>query len=853
MSTHVKRPIRSFIKPLVILAALGVAIWLIHGHLGKYNYEEIRDSLRRIPRWHIVVSILLAAANYITLIGYDWLALQSIGRDLSLGRMALASFTGFVASFNFGALLGGTSVRTRLYTHWGLSAVEIAQLLVQVAVTFWLGVFALAGLAMLVEPVSPFLNSNWNHTQLRILGLLLLSVVLGWFVLAGVRKQPLGWRSWQLSLPRPGIAVAQVVVAAIDLCLAAGCLYVLLPEDTKVGFLNFVTIYCLALLAVILTHVPGGVGVFEATILALTGTGDRVQMLGTLLAFRVIYYLLPLGLAIILLAVNEVAIHSKSLRTSWKQAGRWLEPIVPSVLAGGVAMCGAALMFSSAVPALQYRLTWLDQRLPRWVLELSHFANSLVGMGLLLSASGLQRRLQSGWRITTRLLVAGIAFSLLKGLDIEEAALLALALALLWPSRSVFYRQGAMLRNAFTPSWITTILVVFLCMLWLGYISYRKVPYAPDLWWTVALDGHAPRFLRASVGAAALVLGVFVLNLISPHQPRPDTPTEEDLATAASIVGGQSESWPNVALLGDKALLFNPTRTAFLAYGVQGRTWVVMGDPVGPQEEFAELIWQFRALCDSYSGRPVFYQVHPDHLSIYLDQGLTLLKLGEDGRVRVAGFTLDGGQRSHLRNSVNRLDRLGCEFEVVPPSAVPALLPELRAISDDWLASKATTEKGFSLGYFDARYLSRFPVALVRQGGRIVAFANVWQSGNTQELSPDLMRYTSDAPSGTMEYLFVKLIFWGKDRGYQYMNLGMAPLSGIDDRPLAPLWNKAVGIVYRHGQHFYSFEGLRNYKERFTPEWTPRYLASPGGLELPRIITDLTRLISFTRSRGDQS
>ncbi|MFO0005547.1 MAG: phosphatidylglycerol lysyltransferase domain-containing protein, partial [bacterium] len=86
--------------------------------------------------------------------------------------------------------------------------------------------------------------------------------------------------------------------------------------------------------------------------------------------------------------------------------------------------------------------------------------------------------------------------------------------------------------------------------------------------------------------------------------------------------------------------------------------------------------------------------MHPDHLSIYLDQGLTLLKLGEDGRVRVAGFTLDGGQRSHLRNSMNRLDRLGCEFEVVPPSAVPALLPELRAISDDWLASKATTEKG---------------------------------------------------------------------------------------------------------------------------------------------------------------
>jgi phosphatidylglycerol lysyltransferase len=181
---------------------------------------------------------------------------------------------------------------------------------------------------------------------------------------------------------------------------------------------------------------------------------------------------------------------------------------------------------------------------------------------------------------------------------------------------------------------------------------------------------------------------------------------------------------------------------------------------------------------------------------------------------------------------------------VVPPPEVPALLPVLQEISDDWIGIKNTREKRFSLGRFDPGYLRRFPMALIRQGGQIVAFANLWPGGDHEELSIDLMRHRSDAPPGVMDFLFLELMLWGRAQGYHWFNLGMAPLSGLEERALAPLWNRVGALVFRHGEHFYNFQGLRRYKEKFDPVWEPRYLACPGGLALPRVLADIAALIA---------
>jgi phosphatidylglycerol lysyltransferase len=279
-------------------------------------------------------------------------------------------------------------------------------------------------------------------------------------------------------------------------------------------------------------------------------------------------------------------------------------------------------------------------------------------------------------------------------------------------------------------------------------------------------------------------------------------------------------------------------------YGVQHRCWIAMGDPVGPVEEWPELLWRFREECHAHAGWPVFYEVASDHLNLYLDLGLNLLKLGEDARVSLPTFSMEGGSRSALRAVVRRLERAGYTFEVVPAGQAEALLPELRRVSDAWLEGKHTREKHFSLGRFDEAYVRRFPIALVRGRGRIEAFATLWESCGKEELSLDLMRHLPDAPSGMMDYLFTQLMLRGREEGYRWFNLGMAPLSGLPQHELAPLWNRIGGFLFRHGEHFYNFKGLRKYKEKFDPEWRPRYLASPGGMALPKVLGDLSSLIS---------
>jgi phosphatidylglycerol lysyltransferase len=434
--------------------------------------------------------------------------------------------------------------------------------------------------------------------------------------------------------------------------------------------------------------------------------------------------------------------------------------------------------------------------------------------------------------------------SLLKGFDYEEATLLALVLAALLPCRRQFFRRASLLDEPFTVEWIAAILLVVVGITWLLLFSYKHVEYSRDLWWQFELSGDAPRSLRASVGAMLLLVLIGGWRLMRPAIPSLPTPTAEDMVQVADVVARSRRSSACLALLGDKRFLLDDERQGFVMYGVEGRSWVALGDPVGPPEVARKLAWRFRELSDRHSGWTVFYEVGPEQLPLYLDMGLELRKLGEEARVPLPSFSLEGGARKGLRAMHRRGQRDGLTFAIVPPAGVGELLPELRAISDAWLAQKQTREKGFSLGFFSPEYLVRLPVAVVRHEGAIIGFSNLLPAADHQELSCDLMRYRPRAYPSLMEFLFVELFLWGKAEGYQWFNLGMAPFSGLEGRALAPLWNRLGALLFRHGEDFYNFQGLRRFKDKFDPVWEPRYLATPGGVLLPRVLTNVATLIS---------
>lgn len=836
---------RPWLGPAVSLLVFGLVLALLHHELAGHTWRDVLRHLRELQPGELVAAVACAVGSYAALAFIEALAVRYVGRDLPWRVSTATSFVSYAVGYNIGlAALSGSAVRLRLYAARGLAAADIAVVSGFCALATLGGLLVVSAYALLLEPGEAGVVLHLDPGLARAAGGLLVLPLLAYLAWAAFGRQPRVVRTWQLPVPGLGIAVPQLVASVIDLALAAAVLYVLLPDSAELTYGAFLAVFALAAVAAAVTGIPGGLGVIEyVVVLALPGV-PAAELLGRLLAFRLIYYVVPLIVAAGFLAVHEFRLHREKIGIAVEAAGPWLRGAVPLALGSLAFIGGGVLLLSGATPALASRMAVLRHWLPLPVLEASHLLGSVAGLGLVVLSRSLFRRVHEAWLLAVGVALFGAAMSLLKGFDYEEAGILLLVAGLLWLGRGAFDRKGKVLEQRFTPPWVLGLAVMIVGITWVGLLAHRHVEYSNDLWWTFAFDAHAPRMLRASLVVTVVAVAFVAWNLLSPGVP----PAEETLASAGDRVtralAHSQSTTGSLALLGDKRLLFHPTADAFVMYQVSGRSWVSMGDPVGSPEQSAELAWAFRELCDRHGGWSVFYEVPAASMPIYVDMGLALLKLGEEARVPLAGFGLEGSARADLRQAHRRAQREGLSFEIVPAPAGPALMREVQAVSDAWLAEKSTAEKGFSVGYFDPAYLAHFPLAVVRAGGRVVAFANVWTTGTRSELSVDLMRFASGAPKGLMDYLFIELMLWGRAEGYGWFNLGMAPLAGLEQRPLAPTWHRLAGLLYQYGENFYNFDGLRRYKEKFAPEWSPRYLAAPGGLALPRILVDVTTLIA---------
>ena len=829
---------------LISLVLFSAAMVVLHHELRQYHVRDIIAELRQVRLAFLGLAVLLTVLDYLVLTAYDALALRYIQHRLEYTKIAVASFIGYVFSHNM-TIVGGSTARYRIYSALGVSASEVARLVIFCGLTFWLGFFALGGTVFLVGQQEIPGTLHIPFTSAWPIGAIFLMVVFVYLVLITFRRQPLKVHEWEFAVPSIPISVGQIAIASLDWLLAGGVLYALLPAAVKLTYLKFLGIFMLAQAVGLLSYVPGGIGVFETVILLLLSDYlEKSAIVSCLVLYRLIYYLLPFAVATVLLVVYELAAKKHILRRFGIAFGKWSSAVTPHVLAVTSFIAGIILLFSGALPAAKGRLAWLENLLPLPAIEISHFLGSLAGAGLLILARGIQRRVDAAYHFTVALLGLGIVFSVLKGFDYEEATVLAVMLLLFLPCRSEFYRKASLMREPFTPAWAILIIAVIISSIWLGIFSYKHIEYSNQLWWRFAVNAEAPRFMRATMGAAIVVLFYSVTRLLLSRTVEPFPTEPETVRAVEDIVRRSRKTYANLALLGDKSFLISESRNCFIMYGIEGRSWITMGDPVGPKEEWESLLWRYRELCDLHDSWPVFYQIESGNLGLYLDLGMTFLKLGEEGRVHLKDFSLEGSSRKGLRNAYNKIAKENCTFSVVPPDQVPPLLDELKRISDAWLAEKDTREKGFSLGFFEPEYMKKLPIAIVRREENIIAFANIWTGADNEELSIDLMRHLPSAPNGIMDDLFIELILWGKQQGYNWFNLGMAPMSGLEDRTLAPLWHKVGTFVFRHGEHFYNFKGLRQYKEKFDPVWQPKYLACRGGLALPRILTNVATLIS---------
>jgi phosphatidylglycerol lysyltransferase len=517
-------------------------------------------------------------------------------------------------------------------------------------------------------------------------------------------------------------------------------------------------------------------------------------------------------------------------------------------------LAGAVNLASVMVPALPERLQQLEAFVSPGVHHVTRFATLVLGFALTVTSVNILRRKRRAAQLVLALAAASAVLHIVKGLDYAEAAFSGIVFLLLIVTRRSFtVRSNVPDLRAGLALTAVALIVTFaygVAGFWLldrrefgvnfhwedatrESLRYLTFVRDPDL---VPRTRHAHWFLDSLSLISICGVGYALFELYSPvHfrfrvQPRAREHARHILEAHGRSALDYFKLWP------DKTYFFSASQQSFLAYRVGAHVAVALSDPVGPETEIVTIVSAFRAFCRKNDWRVAFYQALPDFLPIYAELGFHRLKIGEDAIVDLKQFTLQGADAKELRHTVNRTEKIGLGVRRWDPPIPPEVLQELRAVSDEWLQIPGRRERQFTLGVFEPEYVRSTPVfAVTGAGGHMHAFVNIIPSFRRGEATSDLMRRRNDAPSGVMDYLFVKLFLWFQEQGYERFNLGMAPMSGFQENEEATLEEKAIHYFFQRLNFVFSFRGLHQYKAKFAHQWEPRYVVYEGPLDLPRV------------------
>ncbi len=522
------------------------------------------------------------------------------------------------------------------------------------------------------------------------------------------------------------------------------------------------------------------------------------------------------------------------------------------------ALMGLVNLLSAVTPAMRDRLRLLEQYSPLQVSRGGHLTAALAGFALLLLAISLWRRKRVAWLLTVLVLTASVVTHILKGLDYEEALLALGLLVILLFQRSHFHARSD---PPSVQQGLQTLAIALIFTLAYGVAGFflldRHFRVSFGFWSAVRQSivmftqfydpGLQPitgfgRYFAASIYVVGIATTAYaLLMLIRPVLVRqPPSPVER--ARAWEIVQAYGHtSLARLTLLDDKLYYFSPGGS-MVAFVIEGRVAMALGDPIGPNRDIPRCISGFRYFCSLNDWLTVFYQVLPETLKVYERQGLKAVRIGQEGIVDLTRFSLAGGSAKSVRGSVNKMKRLGYTAEVLEPPHPRGLLNELSEVSNEWLSDRQASEMRFSVGWFDESYLNTCPILVIKsRDGRIEAFANLIPEFQADEVTADMMRHRSGAEKGQMDFLFVSLFEWARAKGYSRFNFGLSALSGIGEKPEDPAIEHALRYVFDHVKQFYNFKGLHDFKDKFGPTWSPRYLIYPNAAALPAVGTALIR------------
>ncbi|HEX2147735.1 MAG TPA: YbhN family protein [Pseudorhizobium sp.] len=298
----------------LMVLGLGLAAYLLWNIFSEYSWSDITTSVSEIPTYNLVMALAFTAASYVCLTGFDWCGVRYVKNDLSYPKIGLASFISLGIGQSVGlAGLSSGGLRYRYYAHWGMNTEDVAKIVLLSGVTVGVGLAMLTGIVMFINPSDAAAVLRLSEPVILAIGGVSLLLVVGYLALAKFARAPVRIRKWTFQMPTLRIAVAQVVIGTLNFALVAAALREVMGAASDVSYLKAATAFVLANVAIIVTHAPGGLGVLEATVRHVMG--DQASI-GSLVAFRVIYFFIPLAIGIPLALITEAVFRSRKHHSS---------------------------------------------------------------------------------------------------------------------------------------------------------------------------------------------------------------------------------------------------------------------------------------------------------------------------------------------------------------------------------------------------------------------------------------------------------------------------------------------------------------------------------------------------------
>jgi phosphatidylglycerol lysyltransferase len=801
-------------------ALFGVVLAVSWHTLRGIHTREFRVALHALDARDLTLAAAATILNILVMGFYDVLAFRHT-RTTPMERWRFGAVAFCWSNFLTLGPIAGPAIRFWLYRNRVDDVAELHAGIVSVVIAFASG---LAGWTL-----AALLNARANG---GLVGLAVTSLLL--VTTAAWIGRAIAQRTERFAGAPAGSArtIALAIVGWIDWLLAAAA-FVACLHATKIDApaRQLIDTFFYGQVIGLASLVPGGFGSSDAFWIVRLPFAQSVSA-AALTAYRFIYYIAPWFTASLVL-----------LAWATRRSSRRVD-VARRIIASLVGGAGVLIVLSAASPALHARLVLMEHYVPLPLVEVGQMTAALAGVLLLVLARGLARGYTAAYKATMiLLLLAGIG-SILKGLDWEESLALGTIGTAAWSQAGLFDRPS----GGDWLEWTDVGLGVAAVLLFLtiGTFSHHVSATALSRWDAIGYHLQTARFLRSAASMLLVVATAFLYVLLRTpvHFQRPD---DRDITRALEqhAAFGSGTTAMMVAV-GDKSLFFDEGR-GFCLYRTIGPYLVVFSDPVvkaaAARDPFIDALFTFAAELDR---RPLFYQVSVDWIPLLHDRGYHLFKLGEEANVPLDRVTTAGHAGKMTRQIVRRAARDGVAFRIMETCEVAARMSELQQISTAWLEAKHLVERQFSIGYFDPAYLRRCRCAIVeesREHGRMLAFANLLEGPRGEELSIDLMRYRTDGPS-VMDFLITSLLLYGKEAGYRTFNLGMAPLASVGEHRGAHARERLAALFFRRGEPWYNFQGVRFYKQKFDPEWVPRYLAYQHAGEWPIALANVSALVA---------